>query len=134
MLQSSSFITNAFFLLIHHHKLHHIHIINIVRLAPFYGMQTGLGYCLQLSSGSHAVSSVFGISRENFIIAGVTAPLFAPTSVINGPVNFSVSVNNTRIKMKDVIIAGAVNIAGSATNQSLRHVFSNVEFQKKLSP
>ena len=59
----------------------------------FDGMQTGLGYCLQLSSGSHAVSSVFGISRESFIIAGVTAPLFAPTSVINGPVNFGVSVN-----------------------------------------
>ena len=30
--------------------------------------------------------------------------------------------------MKDVIIAGAVNIAGSATDQSLPHIVSNVEF------
>ena len=35
--------------------------------------------------------------------------------------------------MKGAIIAGAVNIVGSATNQSLRHVFSNVEFQGTFS-
>ena len=72
--------------------------------------KTGLGYSLQLSPGSHKVNGVFGITRENFIISGVSAPLFAPTTLINGPITFATSVNNTRIKMKDLIIAGAVNI------------------------
>ena len=67
----------------------------------------GSGYSLQLSSGSHTVGGVFGITRENFLINGASAPLFAPTSIVNGPITFSVSVNNTRIKMKDIIISGS---------------------------
>ena len=85
-------------------------------------MTSGLGYCLQLSSGSHAVSGVFNITRENIIIAGVTASLFAPTTLIN----INISTNNTRIKMKE--LTSLVLLLAEVLD-----ILSNVEFQGKIS-
>ena len=70
-------------------------------------IRTGLGYCIQLSVGSHTIaSSIVNLTKENYIMPDAKASLFAPTTVINGSLVFSVSGYTIRIKIKDCIISG----------------------------
>ena len=93
---------------------------------------TGLGYSIQLSSGSFAGALTF--AKTNVIICGTSCPLFAPTSTISSTFAIgSTSTIVTRLKVKDVVITGVLTFVSSATYQQCRYNFSNCEFQANVA-
>jgi hypothetical protein len=94
-------------------------------------IQTGLGYSIQLSSGSFAGALTFTL--QNVIICGTSCPLFAPTGTISSTFTIgSTSTIVTRLKVKDVVITGVLTFVSSATYQQCRYNFSNCEFQANV--
>ena len=91
-------------------------------------IQTGLGYSIQLSSGSFTGDVTF--TKTNVIISGTSCPLFAPTSTISATFTIgSTATIVTRLKVNDVVITGDLTFVSSATYQQCNHSFSNCTFQ-----
>ena len=92
----------------------------------------GQAYSIQVSAGSFTENLV--LSKLNYIVAGVSAPLFAPTTLITGNVTIGATgIPTTRIKLKDLLIIGNLTFFSDATNQQLRINVSNCEITGSIT-
>jgi len=93
---------------------------------------SGQSYSIQLSSGGFAESIV--CSKENYILSGVSCPLFAPSTSITGNLTIGVvGVSTTRIKIQNILCGGNLTFSSDIITQALRTYISNCEFQSSIT-
>ena len=93
---------------------------------------SGNARSIQLSSGSFVENIT--LSKQNYILAGASCPLFGQTTTVLGTVTIGlVGVLTTRQKIKDIIFTNNLSFFSDATNQALRTTVSNCEFQGSIT-
>ena len=93
---------------------------------------SGQARSIQLSSGSFVENIT--LSKQNYILAGASCPLFAPTTQVLGNITIGLTgVLTTRQKIKDIIFTNNLTFFSDATNQALRTTVSNCEFQGSIT-
>ena len=85
-------------------------------------------YSIQLSTGTFLENIV--LTKENYILAGSSCPLFAPTTKVQSiTIGASTSALTSLIKVKDIVFSGSLTFYSDTVKQGLKTYFSNCEFQ-----
>ena len=86
------------------------------------------GNCIQLSSGTHTISSPLTITSDTITISGIKSPCYSPSSTISGNTVIGMS---SKIKLVDISFYGSLTIASGST-QKLEHYITNCEIQGNI--
>ena len=107
--------------------------VNTIQSA-FDAISSGLGYSIQISSGSFTENLVLG-GKQHIIISGVSCPINSPSTQINGSVQIGSSALqlSDRIKIKDLIITGNLTFYSGGLYQGLKTDISNCEIRGTLT-